>query len=167
MCSLRKEELLFTTLSTQMSGADRPYLPTNRSCRATLLYIWSACPEARRALCVCGGRQAYLELSSYCGSQAGDSCTHTLKHVFTYTHKARIRWFPLTETDASQLPLKFVLSKGSEMPSSPHASPSHKRLQERPNAGILSFCEQTRNTYLPLRLKSGREVDVVYYVWLS
>ncbi len=90
MCSLRKEEELLR-LSTQMSRADRPYLPTNRSCQATLLYIWSVCPEARHALCVCGGRQAYLELSSYSESQAGDSCTHKHLHMYSHTHKAHIR----------------------------------------------------------------------------
>lgn len=74
VCALtEKEELLFTTLNLNERGLAAPYLPTNRSCRATLLYIWSACPEARHGLCVCGGRHAYLELSSYCGSQAGDS----------------------------------------------------------------------------------------------
>lgn len=96
--------------------------------------MWSVCPEARHNLCVCGGRQAYLELLSYCRSQAGDSCTHKHLHVYSYTHKVHIRWFPLTETDASQLTLKCVLSKSSEMPSSPHASPSHKRLQECPKS---------------------------------
>lgn len=68
------------------------------------------------------------------------------------------RWFPLTGTDASQLALKFVLSKGAEMPKS-----------------LTKGCRKTqrwhpqlqRNTYLLFRLKSGREVDDVYYGCLS
>lgn len=40
-------------------------------------------------------------------------------HTHTHTRKAHIGWFPLTGTDTSQLALKFVLSKGAEMPNSP------------------------------------------------
>lgn len=87
VCSHRKRrEVVYDSLHLNERGLTAPYLPTNRSRRATLLYIWSACPEARHGLCVCGGRQAYLELSSYRGSQDGDAHAQTYIHTHTHIH---------------------------------------------------------------------------------
>ncbi len=86
--------------------------------------MWSVCPEARHNLCVWRQTSISRAVILLWKSSWRLMHTQTLTHVFTHTHTAHIRGFPLTETDASQLTLKCVLSKSSEMPSSTHASPS-------------------------------------------